>query len=57
MTIRVGLIGAGIMEADHANILSKQIPGVTLQDVCDADAGRAKSVADAPFVCLLTCSR
>jgi len=46
MTIRIGLIGAGIMGADHAKILSQQIPGVTLQAVCDADAGRARSVAD-----------
>jgi myo-inositol 2-dehydrogenase / D-chiro-inositol 1-dehydrogenase len=47
MTIRVGLIGAGIMGADHAKILSQQIPGVTLQFVCDADLARAKTVADA----------
>jgi myo-inositol 2-dehydrogenase / D-chiro-inositol 1-dehydrogenase len=47
MTIRVGLIGAGIMGADHARILSQQIPGVSLQFICDADLGRAKSVADA----------
>ena len=47
MTIRVGLIGAGIMGADHAKILSQQIPGVTLHYVCDADVSRAKSVADA----------
>ncbi len=47
MTIRVGLIGAGIMGADHAKILSQQLPGVTLQFVCDADAQRAKAVADA----------
>jgi myo-inositol 2-dehydrogenase / D-chiro-inositol 1-dehydrogenase len=47
MTIRIGLIGAGIMGADHAKILSQQIPGVSLQFICDADLGRAKSVADA----------
>jgi myo-inositol 2-dehydrogenase / D-chiro-inositol 1-dehydrogenase len=47
MTIRVGLIGAGIMGADHAKILSQHIPGVMLQWICDADARRAKSVADA----------
>ena len=47
MTIRVGLIGAGIMGADHAKILSQQMSGVSLQYVCDADTGRAKSVADA----------
>jgi len=46
MSIRVGLIGAGIMGADHAKILSGQIPGVTLQFVCDADGARAKRVAD-----------
>lgn len=47
MTIRVGLIGAGIMGADHAKILSQQIRGVMLQVVCDADLERARSVADA----------
>ena len=47
MTVRIGLIGAGIMGADHAKILSQQIPGVTLQFVCDADAARARGVADA----------
>jgi myo-inositol 2-dehydrogenase / D-chiro-inositol 1-dehydrogenase len=46
VTIRVGLIGAGIMGADHARILSSQIPGAKLQFVCDADAARAKSIAD-----------
>ena len=46
MTIRVGLIGAGIMGADHARILSQQIPGVSLQYVCDFDEKRARSVAD-----------
>ena len=47
MTVRIGLIGAGIMGADHARILCTEIPGVSLQYVCDADAARAKHVADA----------
>jgi myo-inositol 2-dehydrogenase / D-chiro-inositol 1-dehydrogenase len=47
MSIRVGLIGAGIMGADHAKIFATQIPGVTLQFICDADGARARSVADA----------
>lgn len=47
MTIRIGLIGAGLMGADHAKILCSEIPRVRLQYVCDADAARAKSVADA----------
>jgi myo-inositol 2-dehydrogenase / D-chiro-inositol 1-dehydrogenase len=47
VSIRVGIIGAGLMGADHARILSTQIPGVVVHTVCDADATRAKSVADA----------
>lgn len=46
MSIRVGLIGAGIMGADHAKILSSQMPGTILQYVCDADSARARAVAD-----------
>ena len=46
MTIRIGLIGAGNMGADHARTLATQIPGATLQVICDADAARAKAVAD-----------
>jgi myo-inositol 2-dehydrogenase / D-chiro-inositol 1-dehydrogenase len=46
LTIRIGLIGAGVMGADHARIIATQIPGVTLHYVCDADAARARSVAD-----------
>lgn len=47
MTIRVGLIGAGIMGADHARILAQQIAGVSLQFICDADQARARKIADA----------
>jgi myo-inositol 2-dehydrogenase / D-chiro-inositol 1-dehydrogenase len=47
MSVRVGIIGAGLMGADHARILSTQIPGVVVHTVCDADLARAKSVADA----------
>ena len=45
MTVRVGLIGAGVMGADHARTLATQISGATLHVVCDADATRAKAVA------------
>ena len=47
MTVRVGLIGAGIMGADHARILSQQVAGVSLQFICDADLSRARIIADA----------
>lgn len=45
MIVRVGLIGAGVMGADHARIISSQIPGAKLQIVCDADEKRAAAVA------------
>jgi myo-inositol 2-dehydrogenase / D-chiro-inositol 1-dehydrogenase len=47
MTLRIGIIGAGIMGADHARIFSEEVPGITLQVICDADPVRAKAAADA----------
>ena len=47
MTIRVGLIGAGIMGADHARIFAEDGPGTSLQVLCDADQKRAAAAADA----------
>ena len=47
MTIRIAVIGAGLMGADHARIISEDLPGTTLQVVCDASAERARTVADA----------
>ncbi len=35
------------MGADHARIVARDLPGATLQVVCDMDGARAKSVADA----------
>jgi len=35
------------MGADHARIVAEDMPGAALQVVCDMDAARAKSVADA----------
>ncbi len=45
MSVRVGIIGVGVMGADHARTLATQVPGATLQAVYDADAARAASVA------------
>lgn len=47
MTIRVAVIGAGIMGADHARIIANELPGAELRWVCDADEARARSVAEA----------
>jgi myo-inositol 2-dehydrogenase / D-chiro-inositol 1-dehydrogenase len=47
MTVRLGIIGAGIMGADHARIFAEEVPGTSLQVICDADQARAKLAADA----------
>lgn len=47
MTLRLGVIGAGIMGADHARIFADEVPGTSLQVICDADEARARAVADA----------
>jgi myo-inositol 2-dehydrogenase / D-chiro-inositol 1-dehydrogenase len=46
MTIRIAVIGAGVMGADHARIVAEDLPGASLQLVCDMDEARARSVAD-----------
>ena len=47
MTVRLAVIGAGIMGADHARIVAEDLPGATLQVVCDMDQARAAAVAEA----------
>jgi myo-inositol 2-dehydrogenase / D-chiro-inositol 1-dehydrogenase len=47
MTIRIAVIGAGLMGADHAKIVAEDLPGARLQVVCDMDAARAAKVAGA----------
>lgn len=46
MSVRIAIIGAGIMGADHARIVSEDLPGASLHVVCDASAARARTVAD-----------
>lgn len=47
MSIRIAIIGAGLMGADHAKIVAEELPGARVQLVCDMDPGRARSLADA----------
>ena len=47
MTIRIAVIGAGIMGSDHARIFAEDLPGAAIQVVCDASAPRARALADA----------
>jgi myo-inositol 2-dehydrogenase/D-chiro-inositol 1-dehydrogenase len=46
VSVRVGIIGVGVMGADHARVLASHVPGAILQAVHDADPARAKMVAD-----------
>jgi len=46
MTVRIAIIGAGVMGADHARTVSQDLPGAALHVVCDASAERARMVAD-----------
>lgn len=46
MSVRIAIIGAGIMGADHARIVAEDLPGASLQVVCDASQERARKVAD-----------
>lgn len=45
MTIRVGVIGTGVMGADHARLFAKEIRGALLGGVADPDEERARAVA------------
>lgn len=47
MTIRIALIGAGAMGADHARIIAQSLPGARLQGVCDRDEAAAARIARA----------
>jgi myo-inositol 2-dehydrogenase/D-chiro-inositol 1-dehydrogenase len=45
MTVRVGVIGTGIMGADHVNTLHRQVTGAAVTMVADLDLPRARAVA------------
>ncbi|WP_068108224.1 Gfo/Idh/MocA family oxidoreductase [Tropicimonas marinistellae] len=44
--IRLAIIGAGLMGEDHAKIVAEDLPGATLQVVCDMSGERAAMVAE-----------
>ena len=51
MSIRIAIIGAGLMGGDHARIVAEDLPGAILQVVCDASAERARKVAETYGAC------
>ena len=47
MTVRVGVIGAGIMGADHARTLARFVRGAEVSLIADLDLGRAEAATAA----------
>lgn len=50
MSLAVGVIGTGVMGAEHARLLREVTSGAHLAAVCDADEARAKSAAQGVVV-------
>jgi myo-inositol 2-dehydrogenase/D-chiro-inositol 1-dehydrogenase len=50
MSIGVGVIGTGVMGAEHARLIRLETPGAHLVGVYDADAARAHAAADGGVV-------
>ena len=51
MAVRVGVVGAGIMGADHVNTLHRYVSGATVSMIADTDPDRAQAAAaDVPGV-------
>ncbi|WP_112313170.1 Gfo/Idh/MocA family oxidoreductase [Pseudogemmobacter bohemicus] len=45
MSVRIGIIGAGVMGADHAKIFAEDVGGAELRLIVDADPARARALA------------
>jgi myo-inositol 2-dehydrogenase / D-chiro-inositol 1-dehydrogenase len=45
MTVRIGVIGVGVMGTEHARLLNEAISHTELEAVCDINADRATAVA------------
>jgi myo-inositol 2-dehydrogenase / D-chiro-inositol 1-dehydrogenase len=46
MTVRVGIVGVGVMGADHARTIAFQVVGATIRSIYDANGERARQIAD-----------
>lgn len=46
MTVRVGVIGVGLMGADHARILAGEVSGAEVVSIYDFDSARARTIAN-----------
>lgn len=46
MNVRIAVIGAGVMGADHARLFADEVPHSELTVICDTSEERARSVAE-----------
>lgn len=46
MTLKIAIIGTGIMGTDHARLFAEDLPHVELHTICDAFETRAQATAD-----------
>ena len=46
MSVRVAIIGAGNMGADHARLFAEELPNVTLTAICDTSEARAQDLVN-----------
>jgi myo-inositol 2-dehydrogenase / D-chiro-inositol 1-dehydrogenase len=45
MTVRLGLVGVGVMGADHARTIASQVAGASIRSIYDANGERAREIA------------
>lgn len=46
MSVRLGIVGVGVMGADHARTIASQVAGASIRSIYDANAERARQIAD-----------
>jgi myo-inositol 2-dehydrogenase/D-chiro-inositol 1-dehydrogenase len=46
MSIRIAIVGTGIMGMDHARLFSEELANVELVTICDVSETRARAVAE-----------
>lgn len=46
MTVRLGIVGVGVMGADHARMIASQVAGASIRSIYDANGERARQIAD-----------
>ncbi|GLS21135.1 myo-inositol dehydrogenase [Labrys miyagiensis] len=46
MTVRLGIIGVGVMGTDHARTIASQVAGASIRSIHDANGERARQIAD-----------